>query len=634
MDKDDSLPAAAGDAGAVAGLHRNDPPAPCPSDGGAEPTPSGPTPCGRLRGVWDWKSGATYDDVKMKRTLADPAIQRNYFDCGTYFYDGEFNVVKFPKGMSVYHGGGIIADAVVEFPLGIAFYNRADPREPLNPVDPKFVSAVTTKNESIVEVVSQILPVSAGWYSDPAIGRLYSNQTTDPMIKQNCGDKCVLAFKLKKDVVLLLLDDDQNIEKLLLTGSIPVDEKNRLRAMFNLQNVNAVRDGFEGPFTRFRYPAYNAQTGKGKMRISNRAWDLEFTKYLCNDIIKAYQLGYGGYAATGQHSVAHGGLFHLEFAFCNATEYLDRDLCNIYDWQYFGGSEPTARALRGHEGRVVQNYLNQLALYQTYNINWHAGNLLQHSIWTLLFSEYIMQYNTIVLPPAPFVDLPELTAFTAFIHDIGKMSPADTIPNTHPLAKGFKYFSIKKHPLLGKEYIMGTRELPVVDDNLNPIGPLSIKDLFGAFGINWEHRSLVAAVVDVHWEFGMTLKELNAARAVNISEADTSLAPVLAKKYVNDFYQKFKEISPSLNEATFLNGLYVALVVSMADIMGTQPYGVNRLKKKLGKGALLNKASRYFPYITNVPKKYRGGNVAELSQVHTVGKNLADYIMKTAISMA
>ena len=45
-------------------------------------------PCGNLP-TWDWKSGVPYTDK-----LSGPQIRRNYFDCGTYYFDGTFNVGK------------------------------------------------------------------------------------------------------------------------------------------------------------------------------------------------------------------------------------------------------------------------------------------------------------------------------------------------------------------------------------------------------------------------------------------------------------------------------------------------------------------------------------------------------------
>lgn len=571
-------------------------------------------PCGNLP-TWDWKSGVPYTDK-----LSGPQIRRNYFDCGTYYFDGTFNVVKFPKGMTIYHGGGIIANAVIEFPLGIDYYKEFDMSNPksslplimdgqeVHPQSKEFVSAVATYDETIEEVVSKALPVSAGWYADPSVARIYSLQASNATIKANCQDKCVLAFKLKRDVVMYLLDDDQNIAKLLNTKWMDKTEKKRLLQMFHLDakylKTPPVRTMEDTPFTRLRYPNYDHSTKRGKQRVSSREWDLPFAKWMCEHVVT--KMRYSGYAATSQYSVAHGGQFHQEFVFCNAAKYLQRDYGNILDWQHFnpGATKP------------ILTYIRQLTYYQSYNVNFHAGDLLQHSIWTLLFSEYIMTHNNIVLPPAPYKDLAKLTAFTAFIHDIGKMSPKHTRANRTPIGLGFKYFSIPDHPTIGSAYVSGRKKLPVFDGDLKQVGVLSIDKLFKAFGINLRYKPLVAAVIDIHWDFGDTLRKLNSA-----SNKD---------KAAVEYLGKFLKVFPVKRDA-FLNGLYVALVVSMADIKGSQPYGVGRLAKPMKAGTRLNKASSIFPFLTNVPKKYRGGNVATISQVDTIGKRFADHIMTMAI---
>lgn len=68
--------------------------------------------------LWDWKKGG-----QTTINLGGGAqIPLNYFSCGTYYFDGEYQVVKFPKGMQLYHGSGALANANVEYPAGIDFY--------------------------------------------------------------------------------------------------------------------------------------------------------------------------------------------------------------------------------------------------------------------------------------------------------------------------------------------------------------------------------------------------------------------------------------------------------------------------------------------------------------------------------
>lgn len=549
-------------------------------------------PCQNLPN-WDWKKGDPFPD---NTTMIE--FNRNYFDCGIYYFDGTFNVVKFSKGMTLYHGSGVLANAVVTFPVGINFYKPYDMAGggniPINPPNnsPEFLAMAATGDESIEEIVAQSIPITAGWYADPSVARLYSGQTTDQRLRSVCGERCVNAYKLKKDLVFYLLDDDYNIAKLFASdpGVVPEEKKRELAQMFSITNRTPQRTSSANPFTRIRYQ---------KDRISNRAWDLPFAEWACRVVVT--RQGYAGYAATVQYTQAHGGRFHLEFIFCNAFKYLSRDFDNILDWQH----NPR------NYSDTVRLFMEQLSLYQSVNVNFHAGDLLQHSIWTLLFAEKIIE-TRIIPPPVDDENFRRLTAFVAFIHDIGKMTPEMTTANEK--RKKFIYFSIKPHPEIGAEYILGQKPLNIYNSDLQPIGALNIDDLFRAFGIDdMSNKEAVANVIKFHWDFGEMLRNFNADK----TKAD----------YYTDLYiQKILSVydpGDSLKRKAFF---YILLVVSIADIKASQPYGVDRLTNTTG-NIQLNKSSHFYPFVTNMPKQYRGGNVAEVSGINSTGVDLAKMIL-------
>ena len=62
-------------------------------------------------------------------------------------------------------------------------------------------TSYSTSDESIEEIVAQSIPITAGWYADPSVARLYSGQTSDQRLKSVCGERCVNAYKLKEDLV-------------------------------------------------------------------------------------------------------------------------------------------------------------------------------------------------------------------------------------------------------------------------------------------------------------------------------------------------------------------------------------------------------------------------------------------------
>ena len=146
---------------------------------------------------------------------------------------------------------------------------------------------------------------------------------------------------------------------------------------------------------------------KRKKRRSYREVDLPFADWLCTYIPEDY----AGYAANTPVEKKQ-RYFHLEFMFCNPLKWLKRNLANPLDWQHSNlKNAPVEIAL----------LLDQMALYKSTNVDFHAGNLLEHSIWSLLFAEQLV-LNTPKYG-IPDLDIQKKIAATAFIHDIGKMAP-------------------------------------------------------------------------------------------------------------------------------------------------------------------------------------------------------------------
>ena len=58
---------------------------------------------------------------------------------------------------------------------------------------------------------------------------------------------------------------------------------------------------------------------------------------------------------------------------------------------------------------------------------------------------------------------------------------------------------------------------------------------------------------------------------------------------------------------------------------------MDRLKTAGSTTIELNKSSEHFPMVTNMPRKYRGGNVRAISDLDGTGVQLANYILGTLI---
>lgn len=496
--------------------------------------------------LWDWKTG---DKTTIK--IGQATIPMNYFSCGTFYFDGEFQVVKFPKGMQLYHGSGALANANVEFPVGSDYYN------PFKVGTPSTVNTtqvendlIQHQNESVEYAVSKFFKNSAGWFADPNVAKLYSLQNKE--FSQRCGDKCINVYELKENAVFIVLDNNFNIWRFLNDVTISEKTKNELKVMYNLDKIEADYDQHK----------FGEIDIKRKKRRSYRNIDLPFTEWLCSYLTKDY----AGYAANT--AVEKGkSYFHLEFTFCKPMKWLNRNLKNVIDWQYNTYEQAES---------VIRQFIEQMSYYKSTNVNFHAGNLLEHSVWSLLFAEQLVMGSKYGVPG---VDIQKKIATIAFIHDIGKMAPNQTIKRKHDRI----YFAIPDHPKIGGDYIRGTSNLPLLDSNMNVVGVFDIPKFLASLAVEEQDIPTIAKIVDMHWDFGNYLKKWK-------GEND--------KTTVNAFIDHVGRNEPFMF-------FFALIIVSIADILASQPYGVNNLTSEL------NHQSRFFPFIKNVPKKYRGGNLSD-----------------------
>lgn len=499
---------------------------------------------------WDWKKGE-----KETITVDGRSIPLNYFSCGTYYFDGIYQVVKFPKGMQLYHGSGALASANVEFPTGIDFYKPHKMGTPSNINKFELMKDVLSQpDESIAFETTKFVKTAPSWFGSPSVARTYSLHNKS--FAKTCGDKCINVYELKQDAIFFLLDNDFNIFRLLDDPNVPSKNKERLRLMFNLKKI-------EADLSDDKFGVINI---KNKMRRSYRSIDIPFTDWLCSYLSNDY----AGYAANNPVEKKK-TYFHLEFMFCNPLKWLKRNTTNPLDWQHTNLNDAPVQ---------IALLLDQMGLYKSTNIDFHAGNLLEHSIWSLLFAEQLVlntpKYGT------PGLDIQRKIAATAFIHDIGKMAP-DNNKLTKRISD-FVYFSVPEHPIIGGDYIRGTKPFPFLDKNMNQVGSFDIQKLLNELGFqNDEDIRVLAKIIDLHWELGNYIQKWN---------EDTDLETV--DGYIN-------HVGSDETFAFF----YALLIVSVADVLASQPYGMNNLT------AELNHHSRFFPFISNVPKKYRGGDLAD-----------------------
>ena len=369
-------------------------------------------------------------------------VVRTLYDCGKYFYDGEFNVVELPEDMNIYHGSGASADNLAFIPLGRYFLDNLT--KDGKPITNELVATFTRK-ENIYSWLSQFGGPVPGWYSNPTVVNQYA--TSNNPTKQKCYNRrmvygievndCILAFKLMRSMKLIVMEDLFNVIKLRellaratpddiigmqpfinrLTGGEPnfiqINSPNDLMTCLSLYYFGSVEDlskiqddRYTPRFSILNFhltldPNHSKEYGKqfyltyndGMLqeeirflnRRSSRDWDLPLTAAIYY-MLQTYHADkkYDGFGSSYLNSEHHHGLFHLEIVIFNAANVITRDYTNPIDWQ---SNEDIEKGLVLPE---TISYLEYLDKHVIINYKKYAGNMYENMVWTVLVTEYIL----------------------------------------------------------------------------------------------------------------------------------------------------------------------------------------------------------------------------------------------------
>jgi hypothetical protein len=525
----------------------------------------------------------TLDDISGKQIIL-PTLKpseedlvwnydlENFPNFKRYYFDGQFVVVQFAKGTKFYHGSALLANAAVAYPAGVSYYNPV----PLGTQDGKIDIIVAKESPFDIEtLLTEYIPVDAGWFASAKTAKIY---TTKQEGFPGCKDFCVHAYVLKEDVNFILLNNDYNILKMMQT--LP-ESKSLLMTMFGIK-PNELSSIDLSTMDK------NAIIFKNKSRFSAYGPDLKFAKLVCPKIIYG---NYAGYCAP-QQSNASGEPFHEEFIFCNPFLFLKRDLKDMNDMYFIDEKNiPPYTAL----------LFNQMEMYESVNTNFHSGNLLEHSIWSLLFAESICQ--KLGLSNIRFI---KLCAIAALVHDIGKMDPFDRETVYNITRKKQLFYALQNHPIIGYNYFESG--LPLLDANGEKTNArfdltLVLKELLP--DITNDEIKYIATAVKNHYEFGTNL--------LQPFYTNKTLKDVQMKNYARNFDNKID--------------LFMTLIISLADIYASQPFSANKLRDLQTSDDIKKLlSSEQFPFIKTRPKNYRGTNLVSNNNYETVGIQLMNFL--------
>lgn len=432
--------------------------------------------------------------------------------------------------------------------------------------------------------------VPAVWFTDYLTSESYSKQQTGDSkeILGNCNPssqeyKCIFAYRLVHDCVMIVLDDEYNLMK-LMTGNLITDvDKGLLKKYWGLPD----KFKLTGRLSPFHLVAYES-----KQRSSERDTDVPLLNSMCSGFLD--RLGYAGCAYSIQRTKDN--FYGTEIIFCNPAKWLERDYSDGRDWQHNPVLPP---------GTETTRLMELFGKYTTYNINDHAGNLFEHGIWTVLYAESLIKQlygKHVDLTSAEFKTI----AIAAWWHDIGKMQ----LPNTDIKSRDGKYvyFVVPDHPEIGANYVM-SGSIPTESGT-----GINLSQVLLENGLDTSANRIIeiACYVLCHMHFGTFV----------LRDGGDYREYLLSMWRYADSLLKGGDLAKYLSPVKFWRGL---VVVSLADALGANSYGIHRLRKK--KRLMINKSSIALPYLANVGRVYHGGvEVARIA--NDKGRRVAKEIFK------
>ena len=543
---------------------------------------------GRLNFDGMTKDGVLAEIVKKQRgmyraiqiTKAACVSPEYRFNDVTYCFDGEFVVAKFSAGTKLYHGSFPLGNAASSFPVGRAFY------EPGYGDDIVELRRAAASEYTIEELLTEQYSISPSWFAvNQADAMNYIDKTR--------ADCCMNTYRIKRDCVLFLLSSDYNIYKLLTSKSVDEDVKKSLRSMFTINQTDTLElENSDNPLESTLKITTRSKSPKQKIRASAYDQDRNFANFVCEFFYGKYA---GYYAPVLEMN--DGKIFHSEVVLCNSILYLSRDVDDQLDLFF----DPRRYCDSGMP--AVCTLLTQMRLYETTNTNFHSGNLLEHSIWTLLFAESLT--NKLINDRNRSTDAltdreKKIIIAAALVHDIGKLDPQHCEKNA--IRNRYIYYDLKDHPKIGATYF--ETGIPILDDNLEISGSLSPRDILREMvpEITDDEIGVIREVVRIHWLFSYDVIRL-------VQSGDKEL-PQAIDKYTSNFREMKNPVFAAI----------ATMIVSISDVEASQPFTelkLNDVKTQNDIYSILH--SKIFPSITSKPKIYKGGNLASKIKVRDNG---------------
>ena len=564
---------------------------------------------------------------------------RTCFECGKYYFDGNFPVIEYQKGLSLYVASGSMMEKNVALPLPLQTYYHSH-----IVFDPKELEYLYSKTRSVEDKIEKLrtknVPEDVTFLLDATYAPVLSQEKLAG--GQKCQSRCILAYQTTRITHILNLWDPLAIKLLLLSDDLSPKYKAMLALYlgapfspvffdsdkFNgfadklsqkdawaVQTYNKVMTAFLEQFTdtaslfhvaegndpsefhKDKDPlntlqqAYHPQRRFAWKNLTYKNFPTKLYMKL-NSICEKY--GYDGFVVIRHpDSKGDGNAFApILFAGKQLVSFLDRDYMNPNDWQY-NDQLTTFRTI----GKIIDD----MKRYKTTQIQSHAGDLIQHSIWSALYTQSMLKTKF-----SPFIDksvqnAPEMipvAVAASFLHDIGKAGYQESASQSGPVLM----FPDQEHIEHGTKILQGTEPyyIRTEDGKVEAInGPAILQDM----NLNPEQQRMVLVIVACH-----ELLETVLSNPVYVSISQQ------VKSWLFTVFTTMKRYKITFSSFARLSlTLEYLVLVSISDLKARLPFiDIDEFREKMrdmntrDPMLYLNNVVEQYPYLTNMGQVYPG----------------------------
>ncbi len=220
-----------------------------------------------------------------------------------------------------------------------------------------------------------------------------------------------------------------------------------------------------------------------------------------------------------------------------------------------------------HEDSMLSVLLHDFARYRTTNTAFHAGNLIQHSLWvTATVAKYWDEASPWIREILPVYK--QLTLLGALFHDIGKAGD------------GITSFKAKfDHPRIGFDYVLGRKQYKLVSGKTFDVHAMLL-----SYGFTENDIKRLAIVIGAHWFMGgIIMKNFGFTQHGVVEETKAAFGfeghklledPQYRRRRQFIYAQYIESLKILAQEASYNNGiidkdlLLMAVLISVSDVQG------------------------------------------------------------------